>query len=88
MTVEVVEKRKVTRVCGDCGHELAADVSKGAGCPECNSENIKKRTNSIFPTMKLRMTKRTTLMKKRLSMRKKMKRTTKKRKKTTPRLLA
>lgn len=42
MTVEVVEKRKVSTVCGDCGANLAADVSKKDGCPECESKNIKK----------------------------------------------
>lgn len=38
MAITVVEKRKGTRTCGDCGDEVAVGITK---C-ECGSENIKK----------------------------------------------
>lgn len=44
MSVEVVEKKKAGKVCGDCDHSLTSDeVAKSdSTCPSCGSENIKK----------------------------------------------
>ena len=42
MSVEVVEKRKGSVICGDCGEELDSTVTKSDGCPHCDSHNIKK----------------------------------------------
>lgn len=39
MAIEVVEKRKGTRTCGECGSNLAADVTE---CQNCGSKSIKK----------------------------------------------
>lgn len=39
MTVEVVEKKKGTVTCGDCGAKMSADATV---CPKCGSKNIKK----------------------------------------------